>query len=143
MLWVYGSFKSSALAREAASTVEDTGEKKPNEGPADSVANVQPTRVERAGRVYDTKQISHTESTELTPEDAASRSFSKAGPSSVPKMNAAETENDRDESGDDSDTESSPEQPEFIYLDRPNDDEVCSSALVHMPADGHEVDNAN
>jgi hypothetical protein len=111
VLWTYGSYKSAALERHAASAQE-----KPVGGPSGPEADltvVQPSRVERKIRVQDV--LSPPE-----PERVL------AGPS--PGRARATVDSD-------SSSETSSAQPEFIHLDRPCDDEM----IQHFVRNGHNM----
>jgi hypothetical protein len=141
LLWTYGSYKSAALERDA---VAASNSSKPEGGPSgpDANAPVQPSRMERKehplkfmnkataqGQAHESsastgRQYSITTHVSSNGQDqpaAAAVSPSRQGPGS--------------ESGDADSSSSSDEQPEFIHLDRPCDDEM----VQHFVRNGHNM----
>ncbi|KAJ9607405.1 hypothetical protein H2200_008478 [Cladophialophora chaetospira] len=136
VLFTYGSYKSAALERDAAAANQG-----PEGGPSgpDASAPVQPSRMER--KEHPVKFMSK----------AAVRSGSSSG-STVPHISpppalsvtdvmemdgetAASHRVAESASGSDDDDVSSDEQPEFIHLDRPCDDEM----VQHFVRNGHNM----
>ncbi|ETN45637.1 uncharacterized protein HMPREF1541_09469 [Cyphellophora europaea CBS 101466] len=117
VLWTYGSYKSAALERNVANA-----NSKPIGGPSGPSADltvVQPSRVERKIRVQDV--ISNTESAA-----AGDRQGSEAD---------AQKGSGADSDLEDSSSDTSGAQPEFIHLDRPCDDEM----IQHFVRNGHNM----
>ena len=137
VLWTYGSYKSSALERDAAAVNQ-----KPEGGPSgpDAGAAIQPSRVERKGRLVNSvrKAATHADNASDVQPSTSSRArqtshaetISTSGhthpPASSPPRSS---ESDGDE------TSSSDEQPEFIHLDRPCDFEM----VQHFVRNGHNM----
>lgn len=135
VLFTYGSYKSAALERDAAAASQ--GAEGGPSGP-DASAPVQPSRMERkqhpvkfmskaavqsgsssGSMVQHISPLSQTgtETTSLEQEAAASPQAADSGSSSDDEMS------------------SSDEQPEFIHLDRPCDDEM----VQHFVRNGHNM----
>ncbi|KAJ4534350.1 hypothetical protein HRR76_006277 [Exophiala dermatitidis] len=144
VLWTYGSYKSAALERDAAAANQ-----RPEGGPSgpDAGAAIQPSRVER--KEHPAKFI-HKASTQpgnhsgpTTPQNPTlSRpGVGKQGPSAplnpaVGDFDAPASSPPRSSDSDSDDaTSSSDEQPEFIHLDRPCDDEM----IQHFVRNGHNM----
>jgi hypothetical protein len=111
VLWTYGSYKSAALERHAATTQE-----KPVGGPSGPEADltvVQPSRVERKIRVQDVLSPPEPERVLAEPSSEQARTIADS----------------------DSSSETSSAQPEFIHLDRPCDDEM----IQHFVRNGHNM----
>lgn len=110
VLWTYGSYKTAALERNAT-----TASSRPVGGPSGPDADltvVQPSRVER----------------KLRTQDSSDNHEATAGPD--PEGKQAHELGDSDSSSD-----SSEDQPEFIHLDRPCDDEM----IQHFVRNGHTM----
>ncbi|KEF58494.1 uncharacterized protein A1O9_06420 [Exophiala aquamarina CBS 119918] len=143
VLWTYGSYQNAALERDAAIALQ-----RPEGGPSgpDAGATVQSTRMERkehpvkfiakaAANVenppvaVDTNRTTSTDSMgkdNLTSPGAADRDA--RGPSQSSAQQAADSDSEDNFS-------SSDEQPEFIHLDRPCDDEI----VHHFVRNGHNM----
>ncbi|OQV07599.1 Fungal Zn2-Cys6 binuclear cluster domain-containing protein [Cladophialophora immunda] len=146
VLWTYGSYKSAAFERDAAAASQ-----KPEGGPSgpDAGAPIQPSRMERkerpikfiskangqpgkaAGPSIPPHSASPGSHVDLRSSDNKSVSVvlegTTAGSRSPP---APSSDSDTEE-----DTSSSDEQPEFIHLDRPCDDEM----VQHFVRNGHTM----
>ncbi|KIX06277.1 uncharacterized protein Z518_04252 [Rhinocladiella mackenziei CBS 650.93] len=139
VLWTYGSYKSAALERDAAAANQ-----KPEGGPSgpDAGAAIQPSRMERKEHpvLFINNAASHPEkssgplnqphSASMSPlegQPTDSQWTSASGSGNPPPQNA---DSDSEES-----TSSSDEQPEFIHLDRPCDDEM----VQHFVRNGHNM----
>ncbi|KAK4943153.1 hypothetical protein LTR10_017177 [Elasticomyces elasticus] len=140
VLWTYGSYKSTALERDAAAASQ-----KPEGGPSgpDAGAAIQPSRVERkerpvkfmnkaAGQADNAAQIASTSPRTKSLSDADDINMSPntengLDPSASSPVQSYDSEGDE--------TSSSNEQPEFIHLDRPCDDEM----VQHFVRNGHNM----
>ena len=143
VLWTYGSYQSAALERDAAMALQ-----RPEGGPSgpDAEAVVQSTRMERkehpvkfiakaaanAENPPAMVDINGTASTGPTPRDnlktPTSTDRDASGPSQSSAQQVADSESEDNFS-------SSDEQPEFIHLDRPCDDEI----VHHFVRNGHNM----
>ena len=108
VLWTYASYKSAALERDAQA--EKSKPVGGPSGPDSDLSVVQPARVERSVARRDGSQQTQ-QSPPSYPEDRDIDSDSKL------------------------DTESASDQPEFIHLDRPCDDEM----VQHFVRNGHNM----
>lgn len=140
VLWTYGSYKSSALERDAAAAIH-----KPEGGPSgpDAGAAIQPSRMERKGRPVrfmknvanravngsETQPISSPRARQLSDAETMSTSEPNkaANPSASSPLRSSESDSEE--------TSSSDEQPEFIHLDRPCDDEM----IQHFVRNGESM----
>ncbi|EXJ95294.1 hypothetical protein A1O1_00414 [Capronia coronata CBS 617.96] len=148
VLWTYGSYKSAALERDAAAAANHRPEGGPS-GP-DAGAAIQLSRIERKQDPVEfiNKATAHAEeNSDLTsPKDMASSTSNVAkqvpnppsdgGVVAVSEQIPSTTSPPRsiDSDGDEG-TSSSDEQPEFIHLDRPCDDEM----IQHFVRNGHNM----
>ncbi|EXJ57699.1 uncharacterized protein A1O5_12489 [Cladophialophora psammophila CBS 110553] len=147
VLWTYGSYKSIALERDAAAASQ-----KPEGGPSgpDAGAPIQPSRMERKERPI--KFISKANGRPVNavgpsvPQHSASPESPTDQHSSEKKSASAALEGTTARSrsfppaalssdSETEDTSSSDEQPEFIHLDRPCDDEM----VQHFVRNGHTM----
>lgn len=131
VLWTYGSYKSSALERDAATN------QKPEGGPSgpDAGAAIQPSRVERKERQakFMNKSTRHADPRSEAHQPNSPNATLVPGlgdptdtPAALPQDNS-----DSDSDG----TSSSDERPEFIHLDRPCDDEI----IQHFVRNGQSM----
>lgn len=155
VLWTYGSYKSAALERDAAAANQ-----KPEGGPSgpDAVAAIQPSRMERKEHPvkFISKAAAHPEngSGPMRPQTNTPTSGSPLAKSSSdrskslgsnPRAGGVHHNSSPHPSRGDSDSDSedssgsrfssSDEQPEFIHLDRPCDDEM----VQHFVRNGHNM----
>ncbi|KAI1628952.1 hypothetical protein EDD37DRAFT_26755 [Exophiala viscosa] len=139
VLWTYGSYKSTALDRDAAAAGQ-----KPEGGPSgpDAGAAIQPSRVERKERPvkFMNKAAGQTDNaSQLQSSTSPHTKFSDLDTNQSPDTengvdpSASSPLHDSDSDGDE--TSSSNEQPEFIHLDRPCDDEM----VQHFVRNGHNM----
>lgn len=145
VLWTYGSYKSAALERDAAAATNQ----KPEGGPSgpDAGAAIQPTRMERRGRpvgFISRAATAHKEISQHLNSSALSRTKQQleAETATNPVMASngldpavSSPSRSPDESDSEEGTSSSDEQPEFIHLDRPCDDEM----VQHFVRNGHNM----
>ncbi|KAK5046624.1 hypothetical protein LTR84_007385 [Exophiala bonariae] len=145
VLWTYGTYQSAALERDAAMALQ-----RPEGGPSgpDAEAVVQPSRMERKEHPvkFMSKAAANLENPpapavtdDTTPSDSHGGRDSVKSPVATDKGSAAPSQppapqaNDSD--SDDGNFSSSDEQPEFIHLDRPCDDEI----VHHYVRNGHNM----
>lgn len=143
VLWTYGTYQSAALERDAAVALQ-----RPEGGPSgpDAEAVVQPSRMERKEHPVKfmskaAANLEHPPATAptngTTPSDSQGRDSVKSPVatdkgSTVLSQASAQQANDTDS---DDGFSSSDEQPEFIHLDRPCDDEI----VHHFVRNGHNM----
>ncbi|KAJ9642083.1 hypothetical protein H2204_002452 [Knufia peltigerae] len=124
VLWTYGSYKSSALERDAVAANQ-----RPEGGPSgpDAGAAIQPSRVERKQRQakFMNKSTAHADQRPTSP--------AATGPVHSIDTTAALPQDIPDSESDDS--SSSDDRPEFIHLDRPCDDEI----IQHFVRNGQSM----
>ncbi|KAK7894968.1 hypothetical protein LTR67_005707 [Exophiala xenobiotica] len=138
VLWTYGSYKSSALERDAAAGIQ-----KPEGGPSgpDAGAAIQPSRMERKGRpVKFMNNVANRNGSDTQPTSSPpARQLSDAETVSTSEPNKAADPSAssplRSSASDSEETSSSDEQPEFIHLDRPCDDEM----IQHFVRNGESM----
>jgi hypothetical protein len=124
-LWTYGSYKSAALDRDAAAA-----NNRPEGGPSgpDASAPVQPSRMER--KEHPIKFVNKaTNRPDSSSGSTMAPSATPEGTAGSPLGPAPDSDSDEDEAS------SSDEQPEFIHLDRPCDDEM----VQHYVRNGHNM----
>ncbi|OCT53745.1 hypothetical protein CLCR_09564 [Cladophialophora carrionii] len=140
-LWTYASYKSAALDRDAAAA-----NNRPEGGPSgpDASAPVQPSRMERKEHPikFMSKAANRPDSASTSTMAPSSSALShsgtdatpaeKEGTAASPSAPIPESASDDD---DDASSSSSDEQPEFIHLDRPCDDEM----VQHFVRNGHNM----
>ena len=138
VLWTYGSYKSAALERDAAAANQ-----RPEGGPSgpDAHEPVQPSRMERKEHpVTFMSKASAPSNTSSAPISV----HAPAPPRRKPDATSAEQDDTEappspsaqdPESESDDGASSSDEQPEFIHLDRPCDDEM----VQHFVRNGHNM----
>lgn len=118
VLWTYGTYKTAALDRDSAANANSKPVGGPS-GPDAGEASIQPSRVER--KVHSNRRSI------TTPNNGNPTSPGNHEPSHNTTINSDE--------GSDSESESSSDQPEFIHLDRPCDDEM----VQHFVRKGHNM----
>lgn len=149
VLWTYGSYKSAALERDAATAASQ----KPEGGPSgpDAGAAIQPSRMERKEHPvkFISKATAHPQNSNSSAPSHTEQSSSSGSPLG---RSISQSKSEKAVTGDrvdlsrssppqnsDSDSEdgtsSSDEQPEFIHLDRPCDDEM----VQHFVRNGHNM----
>ncbi|KIW15388.1 hypothetical protein PV08_05434 [Exophiala spinifera] len=133
VLWTYGSYKSSALDRDAAAGT--AANQRPEGGPSgpDAGAAIQPSRVERKERQakFMNKSTAHHADRQLTSPPHATFVSAHENRVDNPATSLAQDSSDADSD----DTSSSDERPEFIHLDRPCDDEI----IQHFVRNGQSM----
>lgn len=140
VLWTYGSYKSTALERDAAAASQ-----KPEGGPSgpDAGAAIQPSRVERKARPvkFMNKAASQADNAPQLQSSTSPRNNAlvdaemNGSPETEDGVNPSNSSPVYDSESDGDDTSSSNEQPEFIHLDRPCDDEM----VQHFVRNGHNM----
>ncbi len=137
VLFTYGSYKSAALERDAAAANQG-----PEGGPSgpDATAPVQPSRMEMKERpvkfigkaAFRPGSLSGPTVPRLSPPSYSETNTTPNGTANTtsPSAPVPDPELDSDE-----ETSSSDEQPEFIHLDRPCDDEM----VQHFVRNGHNM----
>jgi hypothetical protein len=143
VLWTYGSYQSSALERDAAVALQ-----RPEGGPSgpDAEAMVQPSRMERKEHPlkFMSKAAANLENPPVavntngtTSADSNGSDHLKSPDSAGKDARASSLASRQQEADSDSDDafSSSDEQPEFIHLDRPCDDEI----IHHFIRNGHNM----
>ncbi|EXJ89389.1 hypothetical protein A1O3_02456 [Capronia epimyces CBS 606.96] len=148
VLWTYGSYKSAALERDAAAANH-----RPEGGPSgpDAGAAIQPSRIERKQHpVRSTNKAAaarpeNNSVSMISPNPASSASHATIASAGVQATAAIRSVGEgppspssppqsSDSDGDEG-SSSSDEQPEFIHLDRPCDDEM----IQHFVRNGHNM----
>lgn len=135
VLWTYGSYKSSALDRDAVAN----GVQRPEGGPSgpDAIAPIQRSRMERKEHPVKFVSKAHAAVQSGVQQTSPSEATSETSPVGNQPSSGAATRHSRispeptTDSDSDEETSSADEKPEFIHLDRPCDDEMVQHFVRH------------